>query len=73
MVIKGLRFIILVKSAVIIHTVNLQYIPVIKVVNVNYRCCNYRVQDRESNTLFLFFLYLLLYILFFLNLFLKLK
>jgi len=42
-VIKSFKPTILVKSVVIIHIVNLQYIPVIKVVNVNYKCYSYRV------------------------------
>ena len=43
MVIKGLKPIMLVKSVVIIHTVNLQYVPIVKVVNVNCKCYSYRV------------------------------
>ena len=43
MIIKGLKLTILVKSAVIIHIVNPQYILIIKVVNVNCRYCNYKV------------------------------
>jgi len=63
----------LVKSVVIVYTVNLQYIPVTKVVNINYRCYNSRVRNKGSNTLFFFFFHLPLYTLFLLNLFLKLK
>jgi len=72
-VIKGLRFIILVKSIVIIYTVNPQYVPITKVVNVNYRYYSYKVQNRRSNALFLLFFHLPLGTLFLLNLFLKLK
>ena len=43
MVIKGLKFIIPVKSIIIIYVINLQYIFIIKVVNINCRCCNYKV------------------------------
>jgi len=42
-VIKGFRFIILVKSVVIIYVIDLQYISVIRVVNVNYRYYSYGV------------------------------
>ena len=73
MVIKGFKSIILVKSVVIVYTVNLQYIPIVRVVNVNYRYCNYKVQNGGSNTLFLLFFYLPLYTLFFLNFFLELR
>ena len=73
MVIKGFKSVMLVKSVIIVYIVNLQYVPVTKIVNVNYRCYNYKVQNRGSGALFFFFFYLLLYILFFLNLFLKLK
>jgi len=45
MVIKGLKFIILVKSIVIIHIVNLQYVFIIRVININYRYCSYRIQN----------------------------
>jgi len=37
-VIKGFQLTILVKSAVIIYAVNLQYVLIIRVVNVNCRC-----------------------------------
>jgi len=33
----------LVKSAVIIYIINLQYILIAKVVNVNCKCCSYKV------------------------------
>jgi len=72
-VIKGLKFIILIKSVVIVHTVNPQYVPVVRVVNVNCGCCGYGVRNGGSGTLFLLFFYLPLGMLFFLNLFLKLK
>jgi len=42
-------------------------------VDINYRSGSYKVQDRGSNALFLFFLHLPLGMLFLLNLFLKLK
>jgi len=63
----------LVKSVVIIHVINLQYISVTRVVNINYRCCSYRVRNGGSGALFFFFFYLPLYVLFLLNLFLKLR
>jgi len=63
----------LVKSVVIIYIINLQYIPVAGVVNVNYKCCNYKVQDRGSSALYFLFFHLPLYTLFLPNLFLKLK
>ena len=72
MVVKGFKSIILIKSVVIIYIIDLQYISVIKVVNVNYRYCSYKVQNRRSNALFFLFFYLPLYTLFLLNLFLKL-
>ena len=43
MVIKGLKSIMPVKSVVIIYTVNLQYIPIAKVVNINCRYYGYKV------------------------------
>ena len=43
MVIKGLKSVILVKSAVIIYTIDLQYILIVKVVDINCRYCNYKV------------------------------
>jgi len=72
-VIKGLRSIILVKSIVIIYTVNPQYIPVARVTDVNCRCCNYKVQNGQSGAFFFLFFHLLLSTLFFLHLFLKLR
>jgi len=72
-VIKGLRSIILVKSVVIIYIINLQYILIVRVVNVNCRCGGYKVQYGGSGTFFLFFFHLFLYTLLFLNFFLKLK
>jgi len=33
----------LVKSTVIIYVINLQYILLVKVVNVNYKCYSYKV------------------------------
>jgi len=38
MTVKSLKFTMLVKSVVIIYAVNLQYIFIIKMVNVNCRC-----------------------------------
>jgi len=73
MVIKGLKFIMLVKSAVIIHTVNLQYILMAGVVDVNCGCCGGGVWNRGSGALFFFFFHLPLCVLFLLNLFLKLR
>jgi len=72
-VVKGFKLIMPVKSVVIIYTVNLQYIPVIKVIDINCKYYSYKVGNRGSNTLFLFFFHLPLYPLLFLNLFLKLK
>jgi len=43
MVIKSLKSIMLVKSVVIIYTVNLQYVFIIRVVDVNCKCYGYRV------------------------------
>ena len=43
MVIKGLKPIILVKSVVIVYVIDLQYISVIRVVNVNYGSYSYGV------------------------------
>jgi len=63
----------LVKSAVIVHVINSQYIFITKVVNVNCRCYSYKVRDRISGTLFLLFFYLPLGLLFLLNFFLELK
>ena len=73
MVIKGLKLIIPVKSVVIIYVIDLQYVFVIRVVNVNGWCYGYGVQNGGSSALFFFFFHLLLYMLFFLNLFLKLR
>jgi len=42
-VIEGLKFIILVKSVVVIHVINLQYVLIVKVVDVNCGCYGYRV------------------------------
>jgi len=72
-VIKGLKFIMSVKSVVIIYIINLQYILIVKVVNVNYGCYNYRVWDGRSGTLFLLFFHLPPGLLFLLNFFLKLR
>jgi len=72
-VIKSLKSIILVKSVVIIYIINLQYIPITGMVNINCKSGNYKVWDRGSGTLFLFFLHLPLSTLFLLNLFLKLR
>jgi len=71
-VIKGLKSIIPVKSVVVIHVINPQYIFIIRVVDINYRCYNYKVWNGGSGTLFFFFFHLPLYALFLLNLFLKL-
>jgi len=73
MVVKGLKSIILVKNAVIVYVINPQYISITKVVDINYRYCSYKVQNRGSGTLFFLFFHLLLYTLFLLNLFLELK
>jgi len=73
MVIKGLKSIMLVKSVVIIYIVNPQYIPIVKVVDINYRYYNYREQNGGSGALFFFFLHLPLYILFLPDFFLKLR
>jgi len=62
-----------VKSVVIIYIVNLQYIPIVRVVDVNCGCGGYGVQYGGSGAFFLFFFYLSLYILLFLNFFLKLR
>jgi len=72
-VIKGFRPIMLVKNAVIIYIINLQYISITGVIDINYRYYSYKVQNRRSNALFFFFFYLPLYTLFFLNFFLKLR
>jgi len=73
MVIKGFKFIILVKSVVIVYVINLQYIFVTGVVNINCGCYSYKVQNGGSGALFFFFFHLPLCALFLLNLFLKLK
>jgi len=62
-----------VKSVIIIYIINLQYILIIRVVNINYRCCGYKVRNRGSNALFLLFFHLPPGVLFLLNLFLKLR
>jgi len=62
-----------VKSVIIIYIVNLQYIPVARVVNVNYGYCGYRVRNGGSGALFLLFFHLPLSVLFLLNLFLKFR
>jgi len=72
-IIKGFRFIMLVKSVIIIYVINLQYISVIRVVNVNCRCYSCGVWNGGSGALFFLFFYLPLYVLFLLNLFLKLR
>jgi len=43
MVIKGFKFIILIKGVVIIYIVNLQYILIIKVVDINCRYYSYKI------------------------------
>jgi len=63
----------LVKGIVIIYVINLQYISVTGVVNINCKCYSYKVQNRGSNTLFFLFFYLPLYMLFLLNLFPELR
>jgi len=45
-VIKGFKPVILVKSVVIIYTVNLQYVFITRIVNVNYGYYGYKVQNR---------------------------
>jgi len=72
-VIKGFKSIIPVKSAVIIYVIDLQYIFIIKVVNINYKCYSYKVQNKGSGILFFLFFHLPLYTLFLLNLFLELR
>jgi len=72
-VIKGFKFIISVKSIVIIHIINPQYILIARVVNVNCKYYSYGVWNGRSSALFYFFFHLPLYTLFLLNLFLKLK
>jgi len=63
----------LVKGIVIIYVIDLQYIFIIKVVDINCRCCSCGVWNGGSNALFFLFFYLLLYALFLLNLFLELR
>jgi len=63
----------LVKSVIIIHVINLQYISVTRVIDINCKCCNYKVQNGGSSALFFLFFYLPLYTLFLLNFFLELK
>jgi len=72
-VIKGFKSIMPVKSIVIIHVINLQYIFIIRVVNVNCRYCSYKVRNGGSGALFFLFFYLPLCMLFLLNLFLELR
>jgi len=72
-VIKSLKPIMPVESVVIIYVIDLQYISVTKVVDVNCWCYSYRVQNGGSGTLFLLFLHLSPGALFLLNLFLELK
>jgi len=72
-IIKGLRFIILVKSVVVVHVITLQYILIVRVADVNYRCYGYKVWNRRSSALFLLSLHLPLGLLFLLNLLLKLR
>ena len=43
MVIKGLKLIILVKSVVVIYVIDLQYVSVIRVVDINYKYYSYKV------------------------------
>jgi len=63
----------LVKSVVIVYIIDLQYIFIIKVVDVNYKCYNYKVRNGGSSALFFLFFYLPPYTLFLLNFFLKLR
>jgi len=70
---EGFKFIILIKSIVIIYIINLQYILITKIVNVNCKCYSYGVQNKGGSVLFLLFFYLPLGLLFLLNLFLKLR
>jgi len=42
-VIKGLKSVMLIKSVIIIYIVNLQYILIVKVVNISYRYYSYKV------------------------------
>jgi len=73
MVIKGLKSVILVKSVIVVYIINLQYIFIIRVVDINCKCYSYKVRNRGSSALFFLFFYLPLYILFLLNFFLKLR
>jgi len=43
MVIKGLKSVMLVKSVIIIYIIDLQYVFITRVVNINCRCCSYKV------------------------------
>jgi len=63
----------LIESVIVIYVINPQYISVIRVVDVNYGCYSYKVQNRGSSALFFLFFYLLLYMLFLLNLFPELR
>jgi len=45
-VIKSFKLIILIKSVVIIHVINLQYISVTKIINVNCKYCNSGVRNK---------------------------
>jgi len=72
-VIKSLKPIILIKSVIVIHVINPQYVLITKVIDINYRCYSYKVRNKKGGTLFLFFFHLPLSLLFLLNLFLKLR
>jgi len=63
----------LVKSIVIIYVINPQYVLIIRIVNVNCRCCSYKVWNGRGGAFFLLFFHLPLSLLFLLNLFLKLR
>ena len=58
-----------VKSVVIIYVIDLQYISVIRVVNVDCGCCSYGVRNGGSGALLFLFFHLPLCALFLLNLF----
>jgi len=63
----------LVKSIVIIHVIDLQYIFVTRVVNINCRYCSCGVRNKGSSALFFLFFHLPLSVLFLLDLFLELR
>jgi len=63
----------LVKGVVIIYVIDLQYISVTRVVDINCRYYSCGVRNRGSSALFFLFFYLPLCALFLLNLFLELR